>query len=192
MPNHISNKLKIIGSDSETKEVLDFVKIDEIGTGIDFNKITPMPKWIYGNSPDVIGIGLEDEKKWGKENTSLEWARNNWGTKWGAYGQPDNRNTEDTIYFQTAWNGVPNLIQKIAWLFPNVIVEYSFADEDLGSTNCGFYRFKENEILEEISYDFLSKEAYELAFELVEHGEVPHYYKFDENAGTYKIMDEYL
>lgn len=38
-------------------------------------------------------------------------------------------------------------MQKIAWIFPNVIIEYSYADEDLGSS---IYQFKENEILKEI------------------------------------------
>lgn len=190
MPNHITNKVKIIGSEDQVKEVIDFIKVDELGTGIDFNKITPMPKWVYGNSPDTFGISLDDEQKWGSENTYLNWARANWGTKWVGYQQPDKRNTEDTIYFHTAWNGIPELIHKIAWIFPNVIVEYSFADEDLGSSNCGFYRFKENEVLEEIRFAIGSKEAYELAFELCKDGKVPDYYKFDEVKGSYECVED--
>jgi hypothetical protein len=190
MSNHISNKLTIIGTDEEVKEVFEFIKIDKEGIGtIDFDKITPMPKWVYGSSEDVIGIRSTDEDKWGAENTSLNWARKNWGTKWGAYSQPDSRNTNNTIFFQTAWNGVPKLIQKIAWIFPNIIVEYSFADEDLGSSNCGIYRFKENEILDEIHYGSCTKEAYELAFDLVECGETPHYYKFNTETNTYEYIE---
>ncbi|MFD0713209.1 hypothetical protein [Paenibacillus sp. GCM10027626] len=171
MPDHISNKLRIIGTNEQVKEVMEFIKYDSEGIGtIDFNKITPMPRWVYGSSPDVMGISLSDEKKWGRENTSLGWARQHWGTKWNAFSQPDTRNTEDTLYFQTAWNGVPDIIQKIAWIFPNVTLEYSFANEDLGSSNCGIYRFKENEVLEEIHYQSGSKEAYELAFDLAENG----------------------
>ena len=191
MPNHISNKVKIIGSDEEIKEVIEFIKIDEEGVGtIDFSKITPMPKWVYGSNREVISITRGDEEKWGRENTCLEWMRRNWGTKWGAYSQPDLRNTEDTIYFQTAWNGVPELIQKVAWIFPNVILEYSFADEDLGSRNCGIYQFKENEILKEVHYESLTKEAYDLAFELVENGEIPEWYKFNESTGTYECVED--
>lgn len=191
MPNHISNKVKVVGTKEEIREVLEFIKIDDEGVGtIDFNKITPMPKWVYGSNPEVIGISRGDEEKWGRENTALAWMRRNWGTKWGAYSQPDSRNTEDAIFFQTAWNGTPDLIQKIAWIFPNVIIEYSFADEDLGSSNCGFYRYKENEVLEEIQYDSRSKEAYELAFDLVERGEVPEWYKFNEITGTYEHVED--
>jgi hypothetical protein len=191
MPNHISNKLKIIGTGEQVKEVMEFIKDDSEGVGtIDFNKITPMPRWVYGSSPDIEGIRRSDEEKWGSENTSLNWARRHWGTKWNAYSQPDSRNTKDTIYFQTAWNGVQELIQKIAWIFPNITIEYSFADEDLGSSNNGILRFKGNEVLEEIEYPSLSKEAYELAFDLVESGKIPAWYKFNEKINTYEEVEE--
>ena len=195
MPNHITNKLRIVGTNEQVHEVLDFLKIEPIegrkysGYGtIDFNKITPMPKWVYGSSPDVTGISTKDEEKWGEENTSLSWARKNWGTKWGPYEQ---RHEDDTIYFNTAWNGVPDLVRKIAWIFPDVNIEYSYADEDLGSSNCGIYVFKAHEILEETHFESESKEAYELAFELVEHGEIPPYYQFNEETQTYEYVEEY-
>lgn len=191
MPNHITNKLKVVGNEEQVKEVMEFIKNDELGLGsIDFNKITPMPRWIYGSSPDVQGISREDIAKWGEKNTSLEWARNNWGTKWDAYGQDDSRNNENTIYFMTAWNGVPALIQKIAWIFPNVTLEYSFADEDLGSNNNGIFKFKENEILEKIQHENDSKEAYEIAFELCECGEIPSYYQFNKEINTYEYLED--
>ncbi|WP_078392041.1 hypothetical protein [Shouchella patagoniensis] len=191
MPNHISNKLKVIGLEKEVQAVMDFIKIDEKGIGtIDFSKITPIPKWIYGVSPDVKGISLEDEEKWGSENTILNWQRKHWGTKWNAYSQPDVRSSDDTVFFQTAWNGVEKLIQKIAWIFPNVVIEYSYADEDLGSSNNGIYTFKENEILKEIEYEFDSKEAYELAFELCENGKIPPHYKFNDALGTYEFVED--
>lgn len=190
MPNHISNKLTIIGEEQEVKEVLEFIKEDNLGLGtIDFNKITPMPKWIYGSTPDVQGISREDEEKWGKENTVLHWSIKHWGTKWNAYSQPDHRNTANTIYFQTAWSEVTNLIQKIAWIFPEVTIEYSFADEDLGS-NCGVYQFKGTEILEADRPVSLSKKAYELAFELVQEGEVPEWFKFHKEKNNYEYIEE--
>lgn len=191
MPNHITNKLKVIGKTEDVQEVMNFIKIDgeEIGT-IDFNKITPAPKWVYGSSPNVVGISLDDEEKWGAENTILNWQRQHWGTKWNAYSQPDSRSTSDTVYFNTAWNGVEELIQKIGWIFPNIILEYSYADEDLGSSNNGIYRFKENKILEEIRYGSRTKESYELGFELCKRGEIPSYYEFDKTTGTYKEVDD--
>lgn len=190
MPNHITNKLTIIGTEDQVSQVLEFLKNDELGIGtIDFNKITPMPKWVYGSTPEIMGITSKDEAKWGEDNTSLGWARRNWRTKWNAYEQPDKRNGGNALYFKTAWNGVPGLIQKIAWIFPEVTIEYSFADEDYGSRNCGIYRFKENEVLEETHYLSSSKEAYELSFDLVNGGEIPEWYVFDEETNTYKSIE---
>jgi hypothetical protein len=51
MPNHVTNRLTVIGSPEQINQVFDFIKIEKetsedevfgIGT-IDFNKITPMP-----------------------------------------------------------------------------------------------------------------------------------------------------
>ena len=48
MPNHISNKLTIKGTEEEINKFLDFIKSDEEVDGerchMDFNKIVPMPK----------------------------------------------------------------------------------------------------------------------------------------------------
>ncbi|HEB5000154.1 TPA: hypothetical protein R0E49_000666 [Clostridioides difficile] len=45
MQNYITNRLVIEGEEKEINEVLEFIKLDELGIGsIDFNKITPAPK----------------------------------------------------------------------------------------------------------------------------------------------------
>lgn len=67
-----------------------------------------------------------------------DWSNSNWGTKWNAY---ETQLTElDTysinIEFQTAWNGVPIIIQKLTEMFPHLTFEYDYADEDMGY-NCG-------------------------------------------------------
>jgi hypothetical protein len=67
-----------------------------------------------------------------------DWRCDNWGTKWNAYESYlcglDNK--EVLIEFQTAWNGVPYLIEKLVSSYPNLSFEYKFADEDMGY-NCG-------------------------------------------------------
>ena len=68
-----------------------------------------------------------------------DWRCDNWGTKWNAYesylcSSLDNK--EVVIEFQTAWNGVPYLIEKLVSSYPNLSFEYKFADEDMGY-NCG-------------------------------------------------------
>lgn len=67
-----------------------------------------------------------------------DWSNMNWGTKWNAY---ETQLTELDIYsinieFQTAWNGVPIIIQKLTEMFPHLTFEYDYADEDMGY-NCG-------------------------------------------------------
>lgn len=191
MPNHISNRLKVIGTPEQVQEVMTYIQGDnpEEGT-IDFNTITPMPKWVYGSNPDVLGISIEDTVYWGRENTCLEWAKKHWGTKWNAYDMPDRRNTSDTIHFSTAWSGVKDLIWKLGWIFPDVELDYKYADEDYGSRNNGEFRFKGREIIATLSYDALTKQAYELSFELSNNGKVPDHYMFDEEKDTYVCKED--
>lgn len=183
MPNHITNKITVLGTKEQIKEVFEYIKIEEEYEGnhtIDFNKITPMPKWVY----QACGITMEDEQKFGVENTCLGWARKNWGTKWNAYDQPDMRNTDNTVYFSTAWNGVPKLIQKIAWIFPDVEIIYEYCDEDFGN-NLGRYKFKDTEILEEYIPQSRTKEAYELAAEITQISPEKYGLKYDEAKQNY-------
>lgn len=67
-----------------------------------------------------------------------DWSLGNWGTKWNAYESCMNEPTETsvTLYFQTAWSGVPMLVSMLVEKFPNLSFEYKFADEDRGY-NCG-------------------------------------------------------
>ena len=196
MPNHITNKLTIKGEKDQVMKVLYFIKVEKdidkelngIGT-IDFNKITPMPKWVYGSSPDVMGISMKDEEKYGVGNTSIEWARENWGTKWNAYSQGDIRNTENTIYFQTAWNNVAELIRKVAWIFPSIEIEYSYCDEDFGN-NLGRYRFADTEILEEYLPEGGSKEAYELALAIEQSTPEEKYIRYNAEIDNYEYFED--
>lgn len=191
MPNHITNKLTINGTEEQVNEVLNFIKIEEtensecfgIGT-IDFNKITPMPKWIFQKD-----LGEEDRKKYGEENCWYSWSLENWGTKWNAYSQPDERNTEDTIYFQTAWSGVPDLISKLAWIFPDVTIEYSYADEDFGY-NVGSYTFKDTEEVSSYIPEGGTKEAYDLALNIYQCSPEDMELYYDEETNEYKYIEE--
>lgn len=189
MPNNITNRLRIKGNQEDIKEVLDFIKRDDEENTIDFRKITPVPRWVYGASEDVTGISMQDEIKYGRGNTILDWARNNWGTKWNAYSQPDRRSTEDTIYFETAWNGVPNLIKKIAWIFPSVEIEYSYCDEDFGC-NLGRYKFKDTEVIEIYLPKSRSKEAYELGLDIEQCEPSEKHIRFNPNIDNYEYFDE--
>lgn len=94
--------------------------------------------------------------------TWYDWAIKNWGTKWNSY---DCEKVNDTTYeFDTAWSGVPQLIEEIATQYPDIEITYKYSDEDTGS-NCGHYIFF-NGNTQEFPIENGSKEAYELAFEL--------------------------
>ena len=164
MPNYIKNRLVIKGTNEQIEEVKEFLKPKEKHNGenqeksvaMDFNNITPMPKWVYQGN-----LGSAEELKYGKENCWFEWCRKNWGTKWNAFRSSE---SDNVIEFETAWNGVPELISKLGVIFPDVIFEYLFADEDIGY-NVGKIEFKDT-IIKNTFLMGGSKEAYELAFDL--------------------------
>lgn len=117
--------------------------------------------------------------------TWYNWSIENWGTKWNAYQSPDERDTESTIYFQTAWSGVPDLIIKLSEKFPDAEIVYDWADENTGY-NVGQYRIKNGEVWQR-EIENGSRAAYELAFELhPDSGEfyklVGDNYQYDEEA----------
>lgn len=113
------------------------------------------------------------------------WSIEHWGTKWNAYDQPNDRNTEDVIYFQTAWSAPVKIITKLSEMFPELTVQLDYADEDTGS-NCGRLIFKNGELINEFRPDSGSNEAYEIAFELR-----PHYKEdYELVDGKYKYKEE--
>lgn len=63
------------------------------------------------------------------------WCRDNWGTEWNAY---DDCEYDGCIEFTTAWSGVPYLMRKLSEKFPDIIIDYSFADEDYGYNACEY------------------------------------------------------
>ncbi len=94
--------------------------------------------------------------------TWYEWSLANWGTKWNAGSQE--RIDAETVRFETAWTCVTGLLEKLSQMFPAVIFDYSYADEDTGS-NCG-----KGTIANGVATMYLpesgSREAYELAFSI--------------------------
>lgn len=235
MPNHIQNRLQIIGDNKEVQKVFNHIKGDYDGEKemqIDFNKIKPMPKeldieihsgvemWIeictgqidfrsllqpmetsasemfkggeYGTLANRMGAAtamrhLTGEREGNVKDLSeeefnsfiqglknyrehgfiswFEWSRKNWGTKWNAYSQNDKRNTEDTIYFQTAWNSPFELMEELSKMFPLVKLVLAYADEDRGS-NAGKIIFENGEAIEVNQPKGQSKDAYDIYFEL--------------------------
>jgi hypothetical protein len=165
---------------------------------IDFGKLTPMPESLNIESGSVGQCGLElykahckqaghqvnaediapdpmlseDEQHRIRESLLLgekyfNNIRDNWGTKWNAYSQ--RRIDENCIEFQTAWSGVPNLIENLSVMFPSLTIAYMYADEDWGS-NLGEYAFEGGVCVDVNIPDYDTPEARSIATELL--GEV--------------------
>lgn len=116
--------------------------------------------------------------------TWYDWCIENWGTKWNAYDQ--RFEAPNTIWFNTAWSGVADLIQKLSKKFPDVEFDYTYADEDTGS-NTGTGAIKDGVI--SMHYpDNQSNEAYDLAFEL--NPEYRDNYELTEDGYKYKEEKE--
>jgi hypothetical protein len=159
MPDYVENKLIINGDEEKIKEVVDFLKSKDELTGediaIDFNKITPMPKWVYNKS-----LSSKTEEKYGKENCWYQWSIDNWDTKWNAFGlEGRGLINKNTITFRTAWSGVSKLIRKLSIIFKDVEFEYYTCDYDDYGQNIYKFKVKDYEILEEIMPQYKSEEA---------------------------------
>ena len=116
----------------------------------------------------LMNIANTGSKTW------YDWCRKNWGTKWNAL-EPSVI-AENSIEFGTAWDGVVSLIEKLSAIFPDVVFEYKYADEDTGF-NCGYGTAK-NGVSDMVFPEDCSREAYELAFELCP--EYAKYYRLED------------
>lgn len=208
MPNHVTNRLTIIGPQEQIKQIKEEIKVDEIGVGtIDFNKIIKQPEEIdiqlhsgiemaakyalkepYDDNPllaslekhsrenckspltfsdeewDLFIKALNNRRKYGALNW-YNWNIENWGTKWNAYNQPDNRNTDNIIFFQTAWNCPNKVIERLSKMFPDVEFEIAWADENIGY-NIGIIKLKNGVVIQKRIPEGGSKEAKALFFEI--------------------------
>ena len=151
MPNHVTNKLTILGNEKEINEVLELVRSDD--RLFDFNNIIPTPDDIFQGS-----VGSEEEKKYSGK-TWYTWNRENWGTKWNAY---DIKLENDTIIFDTAWSTPLPVITALSKLFQNISFELEYADEDMGH-NLGVSTFNNGDIVETTEFYQGSERAIKFA-----------------------------
>ena len=115
-----------------------------------------------------------------------DWRVSHWGSKWNAY--QTELAEDNTIEFNTAWSNVKPVILALSEKFPDVEMNYCWADEDIGC-NMGDVTFKDGECIDSIEFEAFSKEAFEFAAEmwgldLEEEGLV-----FNEQSGTYERQD---
>jgi hypothetical protein len=126
MPNWVKNVISFDGASKEKiAEILETIR-GEHGA-IDFEKIIPMPDYIFRGD-----LGREEEELYGKNNW-YAWSVENWGTKWNAFYSCAG---DDSVTFETAWSAPFPVLKKLSEMFPGVTIVHSYADEDIGY-NCG-------------------------------------------------------
>ena len=158
MPNHIYNIVSFQCPHEQAEEILNSVKDDAVGIGsIDFNKLIPMPDDVYTGP-----LGMKEMALYPGDKNWYDWSIHNWGTKWNAYGSDDLPPVDDSLVFQTAWSAVPNVVQELSSRYPDVVMEYGWADEDFGS-NTGSMEFKGGDVISVYLPDDQTPEAYEFA-----------------------------
>lgn len=178
MPNHIYSQLRAEASPNTLQTFIDFVKDDKVALSTD--KIIPMPQELRKVSSPVRVVSEEEYAQWeAKPKTSewdsygpitermrseylkkfgatdwYTWANKHWGTKWGFYniGEWEVNDNIATISFQTAWSPATPVVEKLASLFPEATILYSFADE--GGNFVGNELYKNGEKIEENSFEW--------------------------------------
>jgi hypothetical protein len=122
----------------------------------DFKKVIPPPDDpAYRDEPSQE-VAQKSPNWW------YEWNIEHWGSKWGGYDFE--RLAINVFTFDTAWSGCPIIIEAMSKAFPNITINYAWADEDT-SHNCGRAVYHNGLISEEIPAGG-TKEAYDIAFEL--------------------------
>lgn len=136
---------------------------------------------------EAVDLALKYQRNLEKHgfSTWYDWAIENWGTKWNAYSQNDDRSSQNTIWFQTAWSMPENIIVALSKKYPKTKFKIEWASEDTGY-NVGMKTFQNGEVIDERIPEGGSKEAYEFCFALHPHRE--QYYELE--GGEYQFTEE--
>lgn len=148
MPNYCNNSLAIEGSHITVKKIIDFVRSEE--SAFDFNKIVPMPDYIYQGA-----LGPEEKKIYGKNNW-YDWSIENWGTKWNS---DDVEIENNEIQFLTAWSPCDPVIAALAKMYPTMRFTYTFYETEM--CFCGMRVYENGKIVFYYDGDYAENPLYE-------------------------------
>ena len=118
----------------------------------------------FKDDPEIWELGKKyysNIEKYGAAHW-YDFACRHWGTKWNAYECAEVLPETRALTFQTAWSGVPEIVGEISGRFPDVALEYFWADEDIGY-NVGSFKMKDGQVTEHHIPAPGSREAYEMA-----------------------------
>jgi hypothetical protein len=151
MPNHVTNRLTIIGTEEQVKQVREVIKGEREDQFLDFNKIAPIPKELDGTVSPMRIISQEEydeqerkiseddltdnERNWGLSRGLTQKLADEYKKKFGYaewYGwQNANWGTKWNAYSQTDIDA--NVIEfQTAWSTPysllvNFLINYSYS-----------------------------------------------------------------
>ena len=154
----VTNHLQIKGDralevlQSLLTKTVEFVQEEpEEWTGIDFNRIHPMPDSL---KEDIVPNTVQEN-----------WCLTNWGVRANAFDTqiPDEERAE--VFFGTADNDVAELIKELSVAHPDCIFEYEYAVTEAVSL-AGKCEFVNGKSVVRKQYPAGSKEAYEIYFNL--------------------------
>ncbi|WP_366144685.1 hypothetical protein [uncultured Cardiobacterium sp.] len=89
--------------------------------------------------------------------------RGHWGTKWNSH--QFRLGSDASCTFETAWTHPGPIIEALSRQHPQLVLEVSYADEDIG-INAGRYSIKNGKWFDAGWVLDGSREAYEIAFAL--------------------------
>ena len=150
MPNYCNNYLTIEGNRNTMESIIELVKSEE--NVFDFEKIVPMPDYIYRGS-----VGPEEREAYG-ENNWYDWSCKNWGTKLNSV---DSDFDGEEFYFLTAWSPCEPVIAALAKMFPTMRFTHTFYET--GMCFCGQGVYENGELI--FYYDGEYAESYEYEYE---------------------------
>lgn len=109
------------------------------------------------------------------------------GSKWNSLDpQPMEGNT---VVFNTAWSCVLPVVSKLAEIYPKLSFYYQWADEDIG-TNVGEAEFENGEKVFEKFLSAQSKEAYDMASEIIGCDLAEFGLEFNEKSQNYEFNED--
>ena len=123
--------------------------------------------------------------------TWYDWCVDHWGCKWNTEdGSLLKDGSENVLQFDTAWSAPFPFMEALSKAFPDTKFFHSWADEDIGH-NVGQMTLYGGAVVSEEIPEGGSKEAYELAFEILEIDPRESRLRYDVKEGTY-VYDESL
>lgn len=151
-----------------------------------------LAKWdaIEKNDPDTWALGekaFRNIQKYGHP-TWYEWCNQNWGSKWNAYQPRPLREDDHTMVFYTAWASVPKIISLLSRKYPEQTITYRWADEDIGH-NVGEFTIKDGEVIDINVPEGGSREAYEMAAEIMDISLSDYNLHLTRNGSGYEYRD---